>query len=138
MVARPHGLYSVECGSLVFALPLEYRKIAPEYVRDEVGRRFPYCDYEYRSSSEWRYGFSDSALGKEYHGLADCPFSSENPALTVKAKLRRIDWDYEDGFDTAAVKLPADRHPQGPEESLSLFPYGCAKLRMTELPFCEE
>lgn len=138
MVERPHGLKTVECGSLVFSLPISYEKKMHEYENNGVERKYPYCDYEYIGNSEWRYGFSDTALKREFRSVSACPFSSENPAVTVKAKVKRIAWEYEDGFDSVAAKLPADRHPCGEEETVLLYPYGSAKLRMTELPMCEE
>lgn len=138
MLDRPHGLKAVQCGSLIFSLPIRYKKQMHEYENNGVERKYPYCDYEYIGTSEWRYGFSDTKLERENHSVSDCPFSSENPAVTVKAKVKRIEWEYEDGFDSVAAKVPADRNPCGEEEGVSLYPYGCAKLRMTELPMCEK
>jgi len=59
---RPYGLHVVEYGPLVFSLPLEVEYKQYEYVRDGVERKYPYCDYELSSPSEWRYGFADDSL----------------------------------------------------------------------------
>ncbi len=138
MLERPNGLKTVQCGSLVFSLPIEYKKQTREYENNGVLRKYPYCDYEYIGTSEWRYGFSDTALKREFHSVSDCPFSSENPAVTVEALVKRIPWEFEDGFDSVAAKVPTDRRPCGAEETVKLYPYGSAKLRVTELPICEE
>ncbi len=138
MTERPHGLKTVQCGSLVFSLPIAFEKKMYEYEKNGVERKYPYCDYEYIGVSEWRYGFSDTVLERKTHPISDHPFSSQSPAVTVKARVKRIRWEFEDGFDTVAAKVPADRHPCGEEETVSLYPYGCAKLRVTELPACEE
>ena len=41
---------------------------------------------------------------------------------------------YEDGYDTVCSKIPESRVPMGKETEIHLYPYGCAKLRMTEIP----
>ena len=138
LINRPYGLYTAQCGSLVFSLPISYEKKMLEYERNGVERKFPYCDYEYIGTSEWRYGYSDAALERVTHEIADVPFSSEKPAVTLRAHVKRIPWDFADGYDSVAEKVPSDRRPCGAEETVDLFPYGCAKLRMTELPMCEE
>ena len=133
-VARPYGLQAVQCGSLVFALPISYEKRMNEYEKDGVERKFPYCDYEYTSTSEWNFAYSDNALCVHTNTVGDIPFSSERPPVTVKAKVRPIDWGYEDGYETVCAKTPQSTEAIGEEREIDLYPYGCAKLRMTELP----
>ena len=131
---RPYELNTVKCGSLVFSVPVKYGKKMYEYERDGVERRFPYCDYEYIPESPWNYAYSGTKLTLEKRQVSDIPFSSENPPVVVKAYASRIDWGFEDGYDTVCAKIPQSRVPAGPREEISLYPYGCAKLRMTELP----
>ena len=109
-----------------------------EYTKNNVERKFPYCDYEYVGKSDWNYGFCDGYLSVEHHPVSEIPFSSENPAVTVKAKFKKIDWGFEDGYDTVCAKVPGSTKPIGEEEIIDMYPYGCAKLRMTEMPFVEE
>jgi len=40
----------------------------------------------------------------------------------------------EEGFETVCAKVPESREPIGEAREINLYPYGCAKLRMTELP----
>ncbi len=134
VMSRPHGLSSVKCGSLVFSLPIKFDTKMYEYTSNGVERKFPYCDYELIGKSEWRYCLSDDQFEIVHHRIPDVPFSSEKPAVTLKAKVRRIDWDYEDGFDTVCAKKPENPVPFGKEKTVDLYPYGCAKLRVTELP----
>jgi hypothetical protein len=135
---RPLGLNVARYGSLLFALPIEYEKNMLEYERDGVERKYPYCDYEYIPKSDWSYGFADSELTVEYRGMTDIPFSSVKPPLVLRANLSKIDWGYEDGYDTVCAKVPQSRTAISKPESISLYPYGCAKLRMTEMPFIEK
>lgn len=134
MVERPNQLNSVKCGSLVFSIPIAYEKRMHEYTRDGVERKFPYCDYEYVGTSEWQYGYAGNGFEVIRHPVGEIPFASDNPPVTIKTEVRKINWDYEDGFETVCAKRPASTLPVGEKETIELYPYGCAKLRMTEVP----
>ncbi|MBQ8014736.1 MAG: glycoside hydrolase family 127 protein [Clostridia bacterium] len=134
---RPHALNAVRCGSLVFSVPISYEKKMLEYERDGVERKYPYCDYELIPLSDWNYAYCGGALEVERNGVSDIPFSSQNPPVTVKTSVRKINWGLEDGYETVCAKLPQSRKGESEEETMVLYPYGCAKLRMTELPFAE-
>ncbi len=133
-IDRPHGLKTVQCGSLVFSLPISYEKRMHEYERDGVERQYPYCDYEYIPTSAWNYAYSSPFLRLERHEISDIPFHSEKPPVVIKAQVKPIAWGLEDGFETVCAKSPASRIPLGEDEEMALYPYGCAKLRMTEMP----
>ncbi len=131
---RPHDLRTVRCGSLVFSIPIEYEAKMLEYERDGVERKSPYCDYELIPVSDWNYAFSCDSLEIIRNGVGETPFSSKNPPVTVRTGVKKIDWGFEDGYDTVCAKVPESREAVSDEEEMLLFPYGCAKLRMTELP----
>lgn len=138
---RPYGLNIVKSGSLVFSIPIKYEKKMREYERDGVERKYPYCDYHYIGITPWNYGYcKESPLTLIENEIDDMPFSSEKPPVTVKVKARKVEWDYEDGYDSVCAKLPncLDKNKEpgevGDVEEITLYPYGCAKLRMTELP----
>ncbi len=135
--SRPYGLNVAKCGSLLFALPIKYEKNMLEYERDGVVRKFPYCDYEYIPKSDWNYGYCDLPLELERKSISSIPFSSENPPVVLHASVKRIDWGFEDGYDTVCAKIPQSTVPLSEAQRIELYPYGCAKLRMTELPFVE-
>lgn len=131
---RPHDLNTVKCGSLVFSVPVKYEKKMYEYEKDGVERKYPYCDYEYIPASDWSYAYCSNNLEVQRNEISDVPFSSQNPPVTVKTGVKRINWGLEDGYETVCAKLPESREAVGDEEEMLLYPYGCAKLRMTELP----
>ena len=137
MEKRPHNLNTVKCGSLVFSLPIKYSKKMYEYEKDGVERKFPYCDYEYIPESKWNYGYCDTKLEVKFGEVGDIPFSSEKPPVMVSAKVKTIDWGFEDGYDTVCAKVPESTVATGAEEEVALYPYGCAKLRMTEMPLVD-
>lgn len=134
LVSRPHNLESVCCGSLIFSLPIEYEKKMLEYENNGVERKYPYCDYEYLPKSQWNYAYSSPIFKVERNGISSIPFSSQNPPVTVKAKVKEIAWGFEDGYDSVCAKEPDSTIPLSEEKEVKLYPYGCAKLRMTELP----
>ncbi len=135
---RPNGLYALQAGSLLFSLPIKYEKKTVEYTRRGVERKFPYCDYRFIPKTPWNYGFSDGDFEIEYNEIGNYPFSEENPPVTVKAKMRKIDWGLKFPYKTVCRKTPKSRKPLSPPEEIGLCPYGCAKLRMTEMPIVGE
>ncbi len=136
--ARPHGLQTVKYGSLVFSLPIRHKAIPVEYTRRGVERRFPYCDYLLQPQSDWNYAYSGRELTVTEREIGPVPFSADQPPIVIGAKMKKIDWGFEEGFDSVCAKVPRSREPIGPEEAITLIPYGAAKLRMTELPLIEE
>ncbi|MBR7133022.1 MAG: glycoside hydrolase family 127 protein [Clostridia bacterium] len=137
LVSRPYGMYAVEYGSLVFSLPVKYRKQMHEYEQGGVERKFPYCDYELYPETEWRFGFADTAFEVVEKQGDEIPFSSQKPRLALKARFAPIEWDFADGFETVADKAPLSEKALGAAEEKEMIPYGCAKLRITETVIIE-
>ncbi|MBO5197288.1 MAG: hypothetical protein J6B85_02025 [Lachnospiraceae bacterium] len=67
-------------------------------------------------------------------GVDEIPFSSKNPPVVRKTRMQKIVWSLEDGCETVCAKIPESTEPIGRKEENVLYPYGCATLRMTELP----
>ena len=132
---RPYNLHTVRWGNLVFALPIGYDKVMLEYEKNGVERKFPYCDYEYLPKEPWNYGFADSGFTLEQREVGQVPFSESCPPVVIRTKLQQIPWGLEDRYEGVCAKVPASTEPVGEPEEKLLYPYGCAKLRMTELPF---
>lgn len=130
----PSGLTTAKCGSLVYAVPIQYKKIVFEYEENKVERKFPYCDYEYLPLSDWNYAFHDTELKQIEYEIGDTPFSSEHPPVTLRAVVQKINWGLEEGYELVCAKWPKSLDPVAPPEEIELYPYGCAKLRITELP----
>ena len=131
---RPNGLYALQAGSLLFSVPVKYEKKMHEYTRRGIERKFPYCDYQFIPQSAWNYGFAGGSFEIQYNDTGRFPFSEENPPVTVKAKMQKIDWGLKFPYKTVCRKTPESKKPLSPPEEISLCPYGCAKLRMTEMP----
>ncbi|MBQ9783563.1 MAG: glycoside hydrolase family 127 protein [Clostridia bacterium] len=134
IVARPNRMSAVEYGSLVFALPVESKITTREYTRKDVERKFPYCDYHLSCASDWSYGLASRCLTVEEREVDEIPFSSQRPPLVIQAELAPIDWGMEEGYRAICAKTPHSRKALAEKQTRALVPYGCAKLRVTELP----
>ena len=132
LVERPNGLSVLEYGPLLFSLPLEVRE---EELPRKEGQYIP--DTALHTDAEWRYGFASDRFEVIEKDGDSVPFSSKAPRLVIRTKLARVAWETKDGFDTVAEDTPVSPRAVGAPEEFELWPYGCAKLRMTEMPKTE-
>ena len=131
---RPNNLYALQMGSLLFSVSVAYEKEMREYTKRGVERKFPYCDYQFIPKTAWNYGYADDAFEISYNGIGEIPFSQTNPPVTVKANMQQIDWGLKFPYRSIARKTPVSRVPVAEVKEIELCPYGCARLRMTEMP----
>ncbi len=135
---RPNGLYALQAGSLLFSVPIKYKKIMREYTRRGVDRKYPYCDWQFSPETPWNYGFADDCFEITRNSPGDIPFSASEPPVTVKTDMHRINWGLKFPYKSVCRKTPLSSKPLSAKEEVTLIPYGCAKLRMTEMPKTEE
>lgn len=131
---RPRDLYALQTGSLLFSVPIEYEKRMKEYVKKGVERKFPYCDYQFIPQTKWNYAFSGKDFVLKRGTVGDVPFSQENPPVVIKAKMQEINWGLKFPYKTICRKSPKSRKPLSEIKEIKLYPYGCSRLRMTEMP----
>ena len=131
---RPNNLYTLQMGSLLFSVPIAYEKEMREYTRFGVERKFPYCDYDFIPKTPWNYGYADSEFEIIRNEIGSVPFSQENPPVSIKAKMNQIDWGLKFPYRSIARKTPKSTKPISEAQEINLCPYGCARLRMTEMP----
>lgn len=130
-VERPGGMAALRRGPLFYALPIEAEYERIEYERDGVERKFPYCDYAIRPTSEWGYGFGDGPVETVYGKMPERPFDREKPPVMLELEMVPLDWRKEDGM---CREKPESAEPVGEPVKKRLYPYGCTTLRMTEMP----
>lgn len=136
LVDRPRDMKVLWRGPLMYSVAIQERWEMLEYTRNGVERKFPYCDYEVYPESRWNYAFADGGAFEVTEApVGDIPFSGTEPPLVISASMAPVDWREEYGI--AAVK-PVSAKPIGPLERVRMIPYGCARLRMTEMPMAEK
>jgi len=140
--SRPREMYTLARGPLFYTLDIGEEWTKLEYVRNDVERRFPYCDYEIRPTTPWQYAFvslDPAAVEVEERGIADLPFSEKEPAIVLKADMVPINWGYKDGYEGAVARMvPLSAVPTGEPVKLTFKPYGASNLHLTEIPKAAE
>ena len=131
---RPNDLYVLQAGSLLFSVPIRYEKKMHEYKRFGVERKFPYCDYQFVPQTPYNYAYAGSDFEVSFNGIGEYPFSQDKPPVTVKANMQQIGWGLKFPYKSVSRKTPKSTAPVSPVQQIELQPYGCARLRMTEMP----
>ena len=131
---RPNELYALQMGSLIFSVPVAYEKKICEYTKKGVERKFPYCDYRFIPKSPWNYAYADSKTKISCRAPGEIPFSQSEPPVTIKVKMQQIDWGLKFPYRSVCRKTPKSRAAVSQVQEIELCPYGCARLRMTEMP----
>jgi DUF1680 family protein len=135
-----NGAVAIERGPLVYALPLgeDWRRVNA----DRPGRELPHADWEVYPTTPWNYALALSAaalsgdLGFREHPLGALPFSPAGAPVSLRLSARRLPgWRLVNG--SAAPAPPSPVSSGEPLEEITLIPYGCTNLRMTEFPVLE-
>ncbi len=99
----------------------------------------PHADWEVYPTTQWNYALevdeatAASAIKFETQPVAENPFDPEAPPVKATVPGRLLpEWVLE--RNAAAPPPPSPVKTEQPLETLTLIPYGCAKLRVTEFP----
>ena len=107
-------------------------KVSPQDL--EVYPKCPYCDYQFIPKTPWNYGFANGEFEVSYNTVDGTPFSESKPAVTIKANMMQIDWGLKFPYKSICRTTPKSRAPISGIQKIELYPYGCSRLRMTEMP----
>lgn len=127
-------MYYLRRGALLYTVAIGEKWNRMEYVRDNIDRIYPYCDYEIIPQSPWNYAFAGESFTftEQDFDINGYIFSPENAPLSATAEMYTINWG-EDGGKCCDV--PQSREPMGEStETVKLLPYGCTSLHMTIIP----
>jgi hypothetical protein len=127
-----HNSAAIERGPLVYSLKIgeEWKKL-----RDKA----PAADWEVYPTTAWNYELElaldhpERSVGVRERPVGEYPFSPDGAPVELIAKGRRIpEWKLINGSAAPPPESPV--RSTEPVETLTLIPYGAAKLRITAFP----
>lgn len=132
-----NGAAALVRGPLVYALAPEEKWQRTH--EDVPGRELPHGDWEIYPTSPWNYALKvdestlETDVRFEQGEVGERPFSPEGAPVKARVKARRLPgWELVNGSAGDTPASPAESAE--PEEEVTLLPYGCTNLRVTELP----
>ena len=136
---RHNHAATIHRGPLVYALRIG-EQWKPRPVTDP-NRVEPFCENDVHPTTPWNYALCvdettvTTAVRFEQRPLGENPFRPDGAPVIAHTQGRRLPaWTLHHG---AATPPPSPARTDQPPEDLTLIPYGCANLRMTELPTCD-
>jgi hypothetical protein len=130
MAIRPttwfNNSMAVERGPLVYSL-----KIGESW--HKIKQTGPAPDLEVYPSTPWNYAILPGSFEVRQKPMSKQPYSAESAPIEILAKGKRLtSWQV---VDDSAGPLPVSPVTSKlPEETITLIPYGAAKLRITAFP----
>ncbi len=137
VVDRDHGAVAVRRGPLTFALAVgeDWRRLT-----DRADRTEEFSDWEVYPTTPWNAaievdrGRPERSFRVETSAIGPRPFSGTAPPIRLHARARRVPgWTIVHNSAGPIPESPVEA--EGPDEDVVLLPYGCARLRVTELPY---
>ena len=120
---------AVERGPLVYSL-----RVAENWRK--VRQTGPAADWEIYPGSPWNYALVKNSFSVAEKPVAQQPYRAEASPVEITAKARRLpEWTLVD--DSPGVLPVSPVRSKRPEETVTLVPYGAAKLRITAFPWLE-
>jgi DUF1680 family protein len=128
-----HDSAVFERGPLVFSLPLEGQwSELKKYAQRSA-------DWQITPAIDWNYAVKLGQCDADAleHAIGPIPFDVKNPPVVLKIKAKRyLQWIMQDNSAGPLPESPV--HSEAPLQTLTLVPYGAAKLRITAFPYLQE
>ena len=129
-----HNAVSIERGPLVYSL-----KIDTEFVK--LRGKEPFADYEVFPESPWNYALvldpehPEKSITFDTKPLGAMPFSQTGAPVVAHAQgVLLPNWKLENNAAAPPPKVDPSKLKDQPSVPITLIPYGCTDLRVTEFP----
>jgi DUF1680 family protein len=138
---------SVERGPLVYALKIgqDFKKVKNEKDTINYGSSF----YEVKPTTPWNFGLINTPKDKldeqfkvtDTKNISDYPWTLDAAPIVIKTTGRQIpSWHL---YNDMAGPLPYsiiynENVPKQPDQEITLIPYGCTKLRISQFPVVDK
>jgi uncharacterized protein len=120
---------SIERGPLVYSL-----KIGENW--HKLKQTGPASDWEVYPTTPWNYALVKGAFSVAEKPVGQQPFRADAAPVEITANARRLpEWTLVD--DSPGVLPVSPVKTKRPEETVTLVPYGAAKLRITAFPWMD-
>ena len=127
----------IERGPLIYTLQMEEQwKRKNEHTVDGID----FSEYEVLPANDWNYGLvvdpqaPAKGITLEHVAMPENPFRPETTPVRLKVKARKIaDWGLA-ANGVHAAEPPLNPQPTGPEETVTLVPFGAQRIRVTYFP----
>ena len=120
---------AVERGPLVYSL-----KVGESW--NKIKQTGPAADWEVYPTTPWNYALVKGAFQVSEKPIAQQPYTAAASPVEITAKARRLpQWTLVDDSPGPLPVSPVTT--KRPEETVTLVPYGAAKLRITAFPWME-
>ncbi|MEW6249961.1 MAG: beta-L-arabinofuranosidase domain-containing protein [Planctomycetota bacterium] len=140
--AKQDNSVSIDRGPLTYALKIGEKYVPYEGTRDaKLAEQWPAC--EVHPATPWNYGLvvdlaapekSFKLLTRAWDGVKQ-PFEAEAAPLALEARARRIpNWKLDPQHKLVGQLQPSPAASTEPEETVTLIPMGCARLRIASFP----
>ncbi len=133
---------SVDLGSLNFVLKIEENR--KKVINTKDPEVFGNYYYEITAASPWNYGLievQENELKSHYKIIREekyvaFPWNMENAPIKIETKARKItDWTlYNGSAGPMPFSIKSGQKTSEEEEIITLIPYGCSALRISEFP----
>lgn len=137
ITSRYNEAIAIERGPLVYSLSPE--ETWTRVNADKPYRELPHGDFEVRPATPWNYGLlidpknPEASLRFEEKPVGARPFSPEGAGMAARVRGRLLkNWRLAHGW--AAEIAPELQESSEPLQELTLIPYGCTNIRITEFP----